>query len=70
MIRNSLIYSNSRFREVILSYNPNLTDSANQYSIFLHKTRCIDTLHFSKMKNVKNHKMRDKTLNSMKKTEA
>jgi glycosyltransferase involved in cell wall biosynthesis len=58
------------FSKTLKKYNLNLIDSTNYYSIFGQKTNRVGTESFGKVKNVKNQKTQDRTLNCMKKTEA
>ena len=58
------------FSKTLKKYNLNLIDSTNYYSIFAQKTNRIGTESFGKVKNVKNQKTQDITLNYMNKTEA
>jgi len=66
----SLLTTSNFYKSCFYINNPNLTDSTNEYSSFTQKTRCIGTVPFGKMKNVKNQKTHERTLNCMKKTEA
>jgi glycosyltransferase involved in cell wall biosynthesis len=60
---------NAAFSKALTKYNLNLTESTNYYSIFVQK-HILGSESFGKMKNIKNQKTQDITLNCMKKTEA